>query len=294
MQIAVEHITRYRYAEPATYSVQALRLTPASFAGHRVITWSVTGGADDELTQSRDGCGNTMYLLTVHRPHEELVVRAAGVVDVIDKAGVVQGLNEIVPPRVFLRRTPLTAPTPEIAALGGGEIGADRIAWLHALMAEIRGRVDYEKGTTHAATTAAEAFAAGKGVCQDHAHIFIAAARGVGVPARYVTGYLLTDGTQDIAHHAWAETWIDGVGWIGFDVANDICPTDRYVRIASHLDAEAAAPIRGARRGGGAETLEVEVHVMPTAAKQSQSAGLQTQAQSQASKAGAQQQKQGQ
>ena len=114
-------------------------------------------------------------------------------------------------------------------------------------------RVAYEVGVTNTHTTAADALKDGRGVCQDHAHVFISAARSLGIPARYVSGYLLA-GTGDEpsdANHAWAEAWLDGLGWVGFDPANGVCPTDRYVRLASGLDAAFAAPIRGTRRGGG-------------------------------------------
>jgi transglutaminase-like putative cysteine protease len=117
-------------------------------------------------------------------------------------------------------------------------------------------------GTTDVHTEAAAALADGKGVCQDHTHIFIAGCRTLEVPARYVTGYLyLGDDAGAEAHHAWAEAWVDGLGWVGFDVANRICPTDNYVRLASGLDAGYAAPIKGSRRGGSGESLDVAVAV---------------------------------
>ncbi len=140
----------------------------------------------------------------------------------------------------------------------------------------MRDRVEYVKGATDAHTEAAEALADGKGVCQDHAHIFIAAARTLAIPARYVTGYLVMHGdgpdpdeeaadTAEAApadaHHAWAEAWVEALGWVGFDVANRVCPTDHYVRLACGLDASYAAPIIGSRRGGGGEKLEVSVAV---------------------------------
>ncbi|MBN8890137.1 MAG: transglutaminase family protein, partial [Rhodospirillales bacterium] len=135
---------------------------------------------------------------------------------------------------------------------------------LHALMGAVHGRVAYVVDATTQQTTAAAAFADGRGVCQDHAHIMIAAARALGMPARYVTGYLLLEGDEaeaSVAHHAWAEAWVEELGWVGFDAANCLCPTDRYVRLAVGLDAASAAPIRGVRRGTGAEHLCVDVAV---------------------------------
>jgi transglutaminase-like putative cysteine protease len=124
-------------------------------------------------------------------------------------------------------------------------------------------------GVTDAHTGAAEALADGKGVCQDHAHIFISAVRTLGIPARYVTGYLVLDApSASEAHHAWAEAWVEGLGWVGFDVANRICPTERYVRLAAGLDAGYAAPIIGSRRGGSTEKLDVSVEVQQQSAQQ--------------------------
>ena len=126
----------------------------------------------------------------------------------------------------------------------------------------MRDRVEYVAGATDARTGAAEALAAGKGVCQDHAHIFIAAARKLSVPARYVTGYLHVAGeAASAANHAWAEAWLEGLGWVGFDPANHICPTERYVRLACGFDAASAAPVTGTHRGGGVESLTVDVVV---------------------------------
>lgn len=263
MRITVEHTTRYRYASEAHYSLQTLRLTPTAFDGQTVVSWTVTTRPGGSMLASSDGFGNLTHIVSIAAPHAEVEVRAAGLVDVTDRNGVVAGLPERVPLRVFLRRTPLTEPTAAIAALAEGVTGNDRVGRLHGLMGRVRDRVQYATGTTGSATTAGDALLAGNGVCQDHAHIFIAACRHAELPARYVTGYLLVESDGEAsAHHAWAEAWVEGLGWVGFDVANRICPTDRYVRLAAGLDAAYAAPIRGTRRGGSDdETLEVSVRV---------------------------------
>jgi transglutaminase-like putative cysteine protease len=145
----------------------------------------------------------------------------------------------------------------------------DPIDRMHVLMNAVRDKVDYAIGVTNAHTSAAEALSDGQGVCQDHAHIFISAARVMGVPARYVNGYFLTDTDEPSeAHHAWAEAYIEGLGWLGFDPANGICPTDHYVRLACGLDAGSAAPIRGTRRGGTDEVLDVLVEVQQQSVQQ--------------------------
>ena len=127
-------------------------------------------------------------------------------------------------------------------------------------------------GATSAAHSAADAFRLRRGVCQDHAQIFIACARRLGAPARYVSGHLSrSDGVyEQEAAHAWAEAYVEDLGWVGFDPANGVCPTDHYVRVAVGLDALGAAPIRGASYGGGAESLSVALHVRPVQQGQQQ------------------------
>ncbi len=278
MLIHVRHVTRYVYAEPVSYSVQSLRLTPAPFQGQRIVQWRVDVPGCGKPLEFSDGFGNTVQLVAVSGVHRELVVEASGTVETKDTSGVVQGLAKAIPPRVFLKETVLTKPDAAIRDLAKAVNGTDGLAKLHALCGAIRDRIEYAKGYTGAHTSAAEALADGKGVCQDHAHVFIAAARTIGVPARYVTGYLLqeadkpdtvesepADGEQEAAlpqaPHAWAEAWIESLGWVGFDVANRVCPTDRYVRLATGLDAGSAAPVVGSRRGGAGETLDVSVAV---------------------------------
>jgi transglutaminase-like putative cysteine protease len=197
-------------------------------------------------------------------------------VETKDRSGMVQGLADPVPLSVYMRETPLTAPDKAIRELAAEVEALQSLERMHALSKVVFDRVAYTKGASDATTTAAAAVAEGKGVCQDHAHVFISTARVLGVPARYVTGYLVVSGAEDEiapeASHAWAEVHIAGLGWIGFDVSNRICPTDRYVRLACGLDAGSAAPIRGTRRGGGGEEhLTVEVTVVPVEAAQSQS-----------------------
>ncbi len=156
-------------------------------------------------------------------------------------------------------------------ALAQSVAGAGTIERLHGLAAMVHDRVEYVQGLTDAHTGAAEALDDGKGVCQDHAHIFISAARVLGIPARYVTGYLVLDirnRESAPAQHAWAEAHVDPLGWVGFDVANRLCPTDSYVRLACGLDAGCTAPIVGSRRGGAGESLKVSVAVQQEAAQQ--------------------------
>ena len=263
MRLAIRHETHYDYDTPVAHSAQRLHLWPVDFAAQQTVSWSITAPGFDGALAYTDGFGNRVHMLTFDNVEGPVAIVAEGVVDVTDAAGLVKGLACAAPDAVFLRQTRPTMATASIRALAEKQFaGRSVLDGLHGLMAEIHGRVAYELGATHAHTTAAEAFADGRGVCQDHAHIFIAAARSAGIPARYVTGYLVTGmGASSTAAHAWAEALVPDLGWVGFDPANAKCPTDNYVRTAAGLDAAGVAPIRGSRRGGNGERMRVEVRV---------------------------------
>jgi transglutaminase-like putative cysteine protease len=269
MRLAIGHVTRYTYTEPSRFLTQALRLSPPSFNGQRVIEWSIQSPGIERAAKFRDGFGNQVHLVNLSALHQEVLIAGKGVIETSDTAGVVKGLSEPSPPRVYLRATPPTmagAAIKDLAAPVGSRPGLDG---LHELMRRVRDAVDYEIGITHQHTSAEDALTDGKGVCQDHAHIFIAAARHLGVPARYVNGYLYSDcGQTAAAHHAWAEAFVPQLGWVGFDPANRVCPTDHYIRLATGLDAASAAPIRGSRRGGAEEALDVTVQVQQHSVQQ--------------------------
>ncbi|MGH6860302.1 MAG: transglutaminase family protein [Phyllobacterium sp.] len=263
MLLNIQHNSRYRYDEPVHYAVQRLRLHPQSTPGQKVIDWSVTlEGAAQEATY-RDGYGNRTMLISVDRGAEELVIRASGRVETEDRTGVLGKVYNFMPIWLYERQTPLTAPGDAMRDLAAGLSGnSDRLALMHELMDLLHRKIAYVPGSTTIGTTAEEALANGQGVCQDHTHVFLAAARLLNTPARYVSGYLMMNNTiEQTASHAWAEAHIDGLGWVGFDAANNICPNETYVRIACGLDYREAAPVSGIRFGPSIESLAVEVNV---------------------------------
>ena len=204
--------------------------------------------------------------MSVQGPVERIEVVVEGTVETTDTAGVLRGHREVISPRVYLQPTAATKPNRALVELGRRRArqGRRRAARPGApAVAAVAEAIAYEPGATGAATTAAEALELGQGVCQDMAHALIALAHAAGMPARYVTGYLLTgeDAGAGEAAHAWAEIYIDGLGWIGFDPANRCCPDERYIRLGSGRDAREAAPIRGVSRGGGMEAMDVVVVV---------------------------------
>lgn len=263
MRIRIDHETRYGYARAARFIVQSLRLTPRSTEGQQVRDWRIETDVDTRLRRSEDAFGNIVHTLYTERPTDSLMVRVTGEVATVNTGGVLKGTPERLSPLVFLRNTPLTQADAAMRAFAA-EIGEGQpLDRLHRLMGAINESVAFMVGSTTVDHTAAEAFAQKQGVCQDHAQIFIACARRMGIPARYVSGHLhRSDGVinQDAAH-AWAEGWVEGLGWIGFDPANGICPTEHYVRVATGLDALGASPIRGTSYGGGRETMTVALRV---------------------------------
>jgi transglutaminase-like putative cysteine protease len=262
MRLSIRHTTHYSYDAAGSLAVQRLRLTPFDNRAQKVLSWAITADGIEQAAGYIDGFGNRVHLITHSKSYDELTVMAAGEVETTDTGGVLGDLGETANPFLFLRPTLLTESSEAIDAMAD-ELGPrEALDRMHLLLESIAAHVVFETEATHAGTTAAEAFASGEGVCQDHAHIFIAGARRLGIPARYVTGYLHLEGDRAaVANHAWAEAWIAELGWVGFDPANHICPTERYVRLACGLDAASAAPVTGARRGGGTESLAVDVVV---------------------------------
>ncbi|GAB6053297.1 transglutaminase family protein [Magnetospira thiophila] len=265
MQITIDHETVYRYETPVTYSIQSLRLTPQTFDGQNLRQWSVEAPGAGMLQGFTDSFGNVTHTLVIDRPHQEVRIRVRGRVSTTDTNGVVTGTNEPFPPLFFLRATELTKADGAIRALARAAHSASKndLDCLHQLMEMLHESLEYQVGETDALTTAAEALGKGVGVCQDHAHVFIAGARSLDIPARYVSGYLLQTetGAESQAAHAWAEALVPDLGWVAFDVTNLICASDRYVRVGVGLDYREASPVRGVRQGGGAEDMAVSVRV---------------------------------
>ncbi|MGE0062931.1 MAG: transglutaminase domain-containing protein [Xanthobacteraceae bacterium] len=265
MRIRIAHATTYRYASPPGSVTQTLRLTPRNFDSQYVVDWRIELSQDCQLTPHQDAFGNVTHTFTAAGPFDELRVSVEGIVDTQDTHGVVTGTIERFPASLFLRPTALTEPDAAIVALADAsrDAGGGTLAILHRLMATLYAEITFDTDPTHAATTAAEAYGLRRGVCQDIAHIFIAAARHLDVPARYVSGYFhRADGVTDQeAGHAWAEAFVEGLGWVAFDPTNGISATDAHVRVAIGLDYLGAAPIRGMHYGGGGETMDVAVAV---------------------------------
>lgn len=273
MRIRIRHETTYRYLAPVKSAIQILRLTPRNFGGQHVADWRIEVDRECRLRQGEDAFGNILHRFSAGGPFNSIATVVEGDVTTFDTAGVATGAVERFAPALYLRDTPLTAPDAaliDFARATAADIGGT-LARLHTLLGALYDQMSFDADATHAATTAAEAFAHRKGVCQDFAHLFIACARVLGAPARYVSGYFLrSDGDQQVAGHAWAEAFVDDLGWVAFDPAHGVSPSERHVRLAVALDYLGAAPIRGSRIGGAGESMEVGVRVT-TSQSQAQS-----------------------
>lgn len=263
----IAHETVYQYGAPVAHSIQALRLTPRSDHRQRVLRWrlDLPAGASEYV----DAYGNVTRLLTLEGEHRDIRIAVEGEVDTAAEDAAPPSplsMEERVPPRIFLQETPLTAVDENLQAFAAAErvrAADDPIDALIGLMERIRAAVRYAKGATDVETTAAQVLSNGSGVCQDHSHLFIAGCKAIGIPARYVSGYYYSGHEIDheAAMHAWAEAWVESMGWLSFDVSNGCPEGPAHVRLAVGRDYLDACPVRGVRFGGGHEIMDIRVRV---------------------------------
>jgi transglutaminase-like putative cysteine protease len=266
MRVCITHETVYAYERPVKGLIQLLRLTPRDYDGQHVLKWRIEPSTDGRMKLSEDTFGNIVHTLSADGTIENLTVAVTGEVETVETHGVVRGAVERLPDVFYLRESPLAHADPAIQEFArdvAGDIDSEPLGAVHRLAAAVHRDVVFDTAPTHSATTAAEAFALRRGVCQDLTHILIAAARARGLPARYVSGYFRRiDGiTEQDAGHAWAEVKVPELGWVGLDAANGISTTEAHVRVAVGLDYLGAAPVRGSRYGGGSENLRVKLSV---------------------------------
>ncbi|WP_172296566.1 transglutaminase family protein [Pseudoruegeria sp. HB172150] len=265
MKLNVSHKTVYRFEEMIRGVVQSHRLVPTDCENQRVLEWTVHVEGSEVGAGFRDGAGDWVQTVSLRREVAGLCVEVSGEVETQDLSGVLKGHRESVHPAVYLRPSRATAPSRAIRQMAEAAVEGEGaiLAKAHALSRTVAETVEYRPGETEASTTAAEALEHGYGVCQDHAQILISAAIASEIPARYVAGYLYSESGEEMAEasHAWAELYVAGLGWVGFDPSNECCPDERYIRLGSGFDATDAAPIRGVAHGETTEHLDVEVSV---------------------------------
>jgi transglutaminase-like putative cysteine protease len=269
MRLSVRHVTHFAFDQASGHSIHDVRLTPKPATGQRVVAWRIEGPG--KRSEWIDGYGNQVTTFSVAQQHEQVEIAVTGV---YEYGGADQWLRyaeaPTLPPPFWLRNSGLARHDESFDALTAdlAKRAADtskRVILLHELMARVQERIAYKTGVSTVATTAAEALARGAGVAQDHAHAFIACCRRLGVPARYVSGYLRNDDPElhvGRTSHSWAEAWVPELEWVGFDPANGVSPRGEHLRVAVGLDYRDAAPVSGRRVGSGEATMTVEAAVV--------------------------------
>ncbi len=269
MLLHIRHETHYHYDRPVKHSVQSLHLTPRRDSSQRTLEWSIS--APGRRVEQIDPYGNISHLLTIEEPHREIRLVVYGVVETLNTdepqdSGALSPLAYLAPTALTVSNEPLRA-----FAQDAVRDSAEAQSRAYALAAAVCSAVRYKPGVSDVWDTAAVAFQNGEGVCQDHAHVYLAAARSIGMPARYVSGYLYTGDAKDVASHAWVDVWLGAdLGWRSIDVTHQCAAVRNYCRLAVGRDYLDAAPVRGVRRGGGGESMTATVLVAESAQQQQQ------------------------
>jgi transglutaminase-like putative cysteine protease len=286
MRISIRHQMSVTPPAGSAHAVLQLLLTPTSGATQKIVSWNLEMAGIGEAAQFKDAFGNTAHLVNQIKPEGELLVTVTGVVETTDRHGVIGRPGGEPVPALYRRNTPLTKAS--VTLYGKFRNSKDsRLDVLHALMARVGELLDgpAAEGQSQSQTQNGQSQSQSQGQrpaeavlvplegvehqeaaaklprppATDYAHAFIGAARALGIPARYVTGYLLGDEDEASCFHVWAEAFDEGLGWIGFDPMLQLCPTDRHVRLAAGLDALSATPLRAVPAGDG--TIEVSLSV---------------------------------
>lgn len=286
MYYSIRHITRFRYTTPVRESVMELRMQPRSEGPQALRSFQISTNPRAQLYAYTDYLGNAVYHFNVLRQHQELRIEAQSVVEM----SLIRELPDVADALEWSRYNNLNLTAEQYDLLESSKFAhvslalarfmvekglerprGDVLTALRHLNKTIHDSFDYKIGITDAYSPIDEALEVRSGVCQDFAHVMIAIARSWGIPARYVSGYLHhrkkgEDRSGDDATHAWVETFLPSLGWIGFDPTNDILAGERHIRVAVGRDYADVPPARGTYKGGADSELAISVSVQPTQA----------------------------
>jgi transglutaminase-like putative cysteine protease len=264
VKLEIVHSTRYRYTGPIAETVMEVRLRPMDGNGQRCLEFDLEISSGLEPRAYLDGYGNNVHYFNLVRPHTKLSVTSRSVVETGIGPDVEPG-EELV--HDFLRYRAPVKDVPGVRELAGRHHIADPTAGstveeaLDQLTLAISRDFAYDRAVTNVYSAVDDVLELRAGVCQDFAHLFIAVARAMGVPARYVSGYIHSPRGSGVAtaSHAWAEAWVPTRGWVGYDATHPIRTSDHHVRLAVGRDYSDAAPTRGIYVGSAMGTMEVTV-----------------------------------
>lgn len=261
MRLRIEHTTSFSYDQPISEAYTEMRLKPLDGQGQHCLSFQLATEPHGETPGYYDRFGNDVRHFDVIQPHQRLVVSAAS--EVLTANAYAPQPAELSPldEYDFLSESHYAAITRELRQFAAArQIPGDPRATAEALMHAVYASIQYEKGATDVTTTADQALALGRGVCQDFSHIMLALCRSLGIPARYVSGYLYNNG-HSAATHAWVDVYLAGIGWHSLDCTHDQAQTGQYVRVATGRDYADVPPTRGIFVGNAKETMEVSVRV---------------------------------
>jgi transglutaminase-like putative cysteine protease len=256
------HTTRYRYSGPIAETVMEVRLRPMDGNGQRCLDFQLEISSGIEPRAYLDGYGNSVHYFNLVRPHTSLTVTSRSMVETGGEPDADPGEDLV---HDFLRFRSPVKDVPGIRELASRHPIADLSSGsaveqaLDELTLAISREFAYDRAVTNVYSSVDEVLAVRAGVCQDFAHLFIAVARTMGVAARYVSGYIHAQDAATTASHAWAEAWVPGRGWVGYDATHPVRAAEHHVRLAVGRDYTDAAPTRGIYIGSATGSMEVRV-----------------------------------
>ena len=283
MYYSIRHVTRFRYSNQVRESFTEVRKQPRSEGSQRCVNFSLHTSPRARVMAYRDDFGNYIHHFDIPARHAELTITAQALVEMQPHPTLPNALEPGAWDQIdsmtgdnayfdYMVPSQAVVFSPELEGLGrtlGFDRNRDPLSALRRLNTAMFNHFDYAPETTTIDTPIAEAIIAGRGVCQDFAHIMLGLLRSFGIPARYVSGYLYNrSGTRERsvpeASHAWVEALLPGLGWIGFDPTNDLLAGERHIRTAIGRDYHDVPPTRGVYRGGADTELSVAVQVAPS------------------------------
>lgn len=274
MLLRISHETKLSYTNPVSETVFEVRMAPPTDEDQTALGYRLRTTPQSPVTSYRDGLGNRVDLFNIAKPYDELLIQANSYVRTHRRPGAARLDSGTLPGDgpASVEALEFLAPSARIGQSGALDAfiaGLPRAAeasspsgYVQSLMNAVGDRLKFESKVTQTRTTASESLELGRGVCQDFTHLFIAACRGAGLAARYVSGYVNHPG--ELATHAWGEVWGgEGVGWVAVDPTTRKFVADDHVAIAFGRDYSDVPPNRGLWKGRAEETIAVTVKVEP-------------------------------
>lgn len=258
MKLMVNHQTHYVYSSLVQNSIQYIKMIPLTNSHQRVHYWDIS--VPGEKKTKKDAFSNVWLTSSQREPYSQMTIMAQGVVEMNPDSqfgALVDQLN----PNLFLQPTLSTACSEEMKQFARAYVSKPSREQLIQLSEAVLNYIPYTPHQTSVNTSAIEAFHCRQGVCQDHSHVFIAMCKYLGLPARYVSGYLFVPQTLHLASHAWAEVFLDNA-WYCFDTSNQLFTPNSHIYVAVGRDYWDVAPVRGVREKGGIESMNSIVQVL--------------------------------